>query len=184
MFQYRVDQILEKVEGALSVTYDITSHGYTEEHDTYLCQLMVITQNCGLVFDADKCDLKTESVMFSGCLYDCNAVCPDPAKINDISDRPWQTDVYDLLELGGSPYMLVASMCLKVQFVHKPLHLELAPMLLSPDSRNCLLNTESLISSALRTKPSMLHLHMMTLPETGTLNMSLVRHITYLKWIH
>ena len=89
MFQQRMDQILEEVEGVVSIANDTIIHGQKEnKHDTHICHLMQIACKYGLVFSAGKCDLKAKNVMFFGCLYDCNGILPDPAKVVTIANMP------------------------------------------------------------------------------------------------
>ena len=38
----------------------------------------------GILFNPDKCSLKSDSVMFFECLYDKSAIRPDPAKVEAI----------------------------------------------------------------------------------------------------
>ena len=74
-FQAKMDQILEGLEGVVSIAHDIVVHGATEEqHDDNMQKLMERARQNGLVFNPDKCLLKADSIMFFGCLYDKNGV--------------------------------------------------------------------------------------------------------------
>ena len=84
-FHAKTDQILEGLKGVVSVADDIVVHGVTgEQHDNNMRKLMERAHENGLVFNSDKCSLKTESVMFFGCLYGKNGIRPDPAKVEAI----------------------------------------------------------------------------------------------------
>ena len=84
IFQEKMDQILEQCPGMIGIANDIVVYGKTEaEHDKALHNLMAVGREYGLVFNADKCDVKTPQVKFFGCLYDKEGVHPDPAKIAD-----------------------------------------------------------------------------------------------------
>ena len=66
-FQAKMDQILEGLEGVVSIANDIIVHGVPEEqHDKNMRSLMDHACVNGLVFNPEKCCLKTESVMFFG----------------------------------------------------------------------------------------------------------------------
>ena len=74
-FQEKMDQILEGLEGVVSIAYDIVVHGTTEEQqDDNMQKLMERARQNGLIFNPDKCLLKADSIMFFGCLYDKNGV--------------------------------------------------------------------------------------------------------------
>ena len=68
-----MDQILEGLEGVVSIADDIVVHGVTEEqHDDNMRKYMERAYDNGLIFNPDKCSLKAESIMFFGCWYDKN----------------------------------------------------------------------------------------------------------------
>ena len=74
-FQAKMDQILEGLEGVVSIADDIVVHGTTEEqHNDNMQKLMERARQNGLIFNPDKCLLKADSIMFFGCLYDKNGV--------------------------------------------------------------------------------------------------------------
>ena len=84
-FQANMDQVLEGLEGMVSIADDIVVHGATEEqHDDNMQKLMETARQNGLVFNPDKCLLKADSIMFFGCLCDKNGVRPDPEKVGAI----------------------------------------------------------------------------------------------------
>ena len=59
VFQERMDCILEKCPGTISIADDVGVFGKTEaEHDKHLHNLMIVALQHGLVFNIDKCDIK------------------------------------------------------------------------------------------------------------------------------
>ena len=101
-FLAKMDQILEGLEGVVSITNDIIVHGVTEEqHDKNMRNLMDCTLENGLVFNPDKCSLKADSVMFFRCLYDRNGIRPDQAKVKAIQAMPAPTCLHELQEFIG-----------------------------------------------------------------------------------
>ena len=70
-FQAKMDQILEGLDN--------------------MRMLMERARENGVIFNPDKCSLKVDSVMFFGCLYDKNAVQPDPTKVEAIQMMPVPT---------------------------------------------------------------------------------------------
>ena len=101
-FQAKMDQILEGLEGVVSIADDIIVHGVTEEqHDKNMRSLMNRARVNGLVFNPEKCSLKADSVMFFGCLYDRNGIRPDPAKVEAIKAMPAPMCLRELQEFIG-----------------------------------------------------------------------------------
>ena len=66
--------------------------------------MLVACKYC-LEINAEKCDLKAESIMFFGCLYDSNGVHPNPAKVNAISGILAPTSVKTQEFLGITIYL-------------------------------------------------------------------------------
>ena len=84
-----MDQILEKCPGTVSIADDIVVCGKTEvEHDRNLYNLMEVAKQHGLAFNSEKCELKVPRIKFFGMMYDKDGVHPDPAKVNDVQQRP------------------------------------------------------------------------------------------------
>ena len=101
-FQAKMDQILEGLEGVVSIANDIIVHGVTEEqHDKNMRSLMDHACENGAVFNPEKCSLKADSVMFFGCLYDRNGIRPNPAKVKAIQAMPAPTCLCELQEFIG-----------------------------------------------------------------------------------
>ena len=97
-----MDQILEGLEGVVSIADDIVVHDTTEEqHNGNMQKLMERARQNGLIFNPDKCLLKADSIMFFGCLYDKNGVQPDPEKVEAIRAMPAPTCLCELQEFIG-----------------------------------------------------------------------------------
>ena len=86
----------------VSIADDIIVHGVTkEQHNKNMRSLMDCAHVNGLVFNPEKCSLKTDSVMFLRCLYERNGIRPDPAKVEAIQAMPAPTCLYELQEFTG-----------------------------------------------------------------------------------
>lgn len=107
IFQLKMDQILENVKGATGISDDVVVYGKTEEeHDESLCNLMKAAAENGLVFNSEKCTIKTQSITFFGATYTPEGVHPDPDKVNDLKAMPAPTSKKELQEfLGFVTYM-------------------------------------------------------------------------------
>ena len=102
-----MDQILVQCPGTNSIADDVGVFGGTEEeHNANLHQQMRAAQNHGLVFNGDKCKIKTSKLYFFGLVFDANGVHPDPARIDDIRRKTKPADADELREfLGIATYM-------------------------------------------------------------------------------
>ena len=89
MFQQRMDEILESLEGCVGIEDDICIFGATkEEHDQRLIALMEVAKSAGLVFNSTKCLINQSSISFSGNVYCAVGIMPDPTKVKDINEMP------------------------------------------------------------------------------------------------
>ena len=85
VFQHKMDQILERCPGTIGIADDIAVYGKTEqEHDRHLHNLMQVAAKNGLVFNSQKCAVKTPQITFFGMVYDQHGVHPDPSKVEAI----------------------------------------------------------------------------------------------------
>jgi len=92
LFQRKMDQILEQVDGAIGIADDIVVYAKTaKEHDAIIHSLMETAAKNGLVLNSSKCTIKTPSITFFGMTYDADGVHPDPEKICDLQDMPIPT---------------------------------------------------------------------------------------------
>ncbi len=111
LFQAKMDQILEGLQGVISIADDVAVCGVDEEdHDRNLISLMERAAETGLVFNSDKCIIKQQSISFFGNLYTDKGIRPDPAKVQDIQKMPAPQSKDDLHRFMGmmnylSPYI-------------------------------------------------------------------------------
>ena len=107
VFQERMDCILEKCPGTISIADDVGVFGKTEaEHDKHLHNLMRVALQHGLVFNIDKCDIKQANMKFFGLEFSADGVRPDPGKAADIQRMKEPQNVAQLQEfLGIATYM-------------------------------------------------------------------------------
>ena len=84
------------------MTDDIAVYATSEEeHERVLQNLMQVAEENGLVFNLEKCDIKTNSTTFFGMKYTANGVHPDPDKVKDLKDMPAPTSKKELQEFLG-----------------------------------------------------------------------------------
>ena len=83
IFQRMMDQILDCCEGVIGIADDIIIHGKDDaEHDRRLHKFMKVIREHGLVLNKKKCEVKSNSVKFFGCVYDKHGAHPDPSKVS------------------------------------------------------------------------------------------------------
>ena len=107
IFQMRMDQILEGLDGIIAIHDDVTVYGKDEEdHDRALYNLMQTAAKEGLVFNSTKCFIKQPTIAFFGTTFGPDGMSPDPEKIQGILDLPAPTDRTQLQSfLGMVNYM-------------------------------------------------------------------------------
>ena len=89
IFQRMMDQILDRCEGVIGIADDIIIHGKDDaEHDRRLHKFMTVAREHGLVLNKKKCEVKSNSVKFFGCVYDKHGPHPDPSKVSAIKEMP------------------------------------------------------------------------------------------------
>ena len=89
IFQRMTDQILDRCEGFIRIADDIIIHGKDDaEHDRRLHKFMRVAREHGLVLNKKKCEVKTNTVKFFGCVYDKHGAHPDPSKVSAIKEMP------------------------------------------------------------------------------------------------
>ena len=85
VFQERMDCILEKCPGTISIAEDVCVFSKTEaEHDEHLHNLMKEARQHGLVFNIGKCEIKKTNMKLFGLKFDASGVRPDPVRVADI----------------------------------------------------------------------------------------------------
>lgn len=89
LFQEAMDECTRDLNGVISIADDICVFGGTEqEHDENLHGLMKKARAYGLVFNADKCAIKTDEIAFFGAVYTKDGVKPDPKRVAEIQELP------------------------------------------------------------------------------------------------
>ena len=83
-----MDQIIDHCGGVIGIADDIIIHGKDEaEHDRRIHKFMKVTREHGLVLNK-KCEVKSNSDKFFGCVYDKHGPHPDPSKVSAIKKMP------------------------------------------------------------------------------------------------
>ena len=89
IFQRMMDQILDRCEGVIGIAGYIIVHGKDDaEYDRRLHKFMKVAREHGLVLNKKKCEVKSKSVKFFGCVYDKHGAHPDPSKVSAIKEMP------------------------------------------------------------------------------------------------
>ncbi|KAK7108980.1 hypothetical protein V1264_013102 [Littorina saxatilis] len=102
IFQLKMDQILEQVDGTVGIADDVAVYAKTnEEHDKIIHNLFKVAAENGLVFNSEKCTIKTDSITFFGMKYDTNGVHPDPEKVTDLHNMATPTNKKELQTFLG-----------------------------------------------------------------------------------
>lgn len=102
IFQARMDQLTEGLEGIANIADDIAVAGKNhEDHDMKLHQLMQKATSYGLCLNSSKCDIAKAEISFFGNTYSRNGLKPDPAKVRDLHNMPSPKSKEDLQRLLG-----------------------------------------------------------------------------------
>ncbi|GFR92756.1 Pol polyprotein [Elysia marginata] len=102
ILQMKMDQILERCPGTVGISHDVCVFGRTEkEHCKNLLNLMEVSRAKGLVFNSTKCAIKQPQISFYGLIWDKEGVHPDPAKYDNIKEKPAPTTVKELQQFMG-----------------------------------------------------------------------------------
>ena len=87
VFQMKMDLIMERCPGVISIHDDIVVYGVSEEdHDANLVNLLNVAQIEGLVLNSKKLELKHPRVSFFGAEYSADGMHPCPKKIQGITE--------------------------------------------------------------------------------------------------
>ncbi|MCG8626417.1 MAG: RNA-directed DNA polymerase, partial [Proteobacteria bacterium] len=107
VFQLKMDLIMEKCPGVISIHDDIVIYGLSEQdHDANLINLLNVAQTEGLVLNSKKLELKKAKVSFFGAEYSASGMHPCPKKIQGITEMTPPTDKQQLASfLGMVTYM-------------------------------------------------------------------------------
>ena len=102
IFQARMDEILEGLSGVVGIADDVAVFGATEaEHNHNLLKLMERAKQEGLVFNSTKCSIGNNKISFFGNEYTSEGICPDPKKIEAITQIPTPRNKEDLQRFLG-----------------------------------------------------------------------------------
>ena len=102
VFQMKMDLIMERCRGVISIHNDIVVYGVSEEdHDTNLVNLLNVAQIEGLVLNSKKLELKRPRVSFFGAEYSADGMHPCPKKIQGITEMTPPTDKQQLASFIG-----------------------------------------------------------------------------------
>ena len=87
VFQMKMDLIMERCPGVISIHDDIVVYGVSkEDHDANLINLLNVAQIEGLVLNSKKLELKRPRVSFFGVEYSADGMHPCPKKIQGITE--------------------------------------------------------------------------------------------------
>ena len=108
IFQKRVNQALEGLEGILDITDDILIYGVgkdlkeaTEDHDRHLKALLQRCRERGMALNKDKLKLRRQEVAFMGHLFTNNGLKIDPDKARTVQEMTPPTDTEGVQRLNG-----------------------------------------------------------------------------------
>lgn len=102
VFQTKMNQILELCPGTIGISDDICVFGKTtQEHDQNLKRHMEVARKKGLVFNSEKCEIKTPTIKFFGQIYDKEGAHPDPEKVAAIKEIEVPKTVKQLQKFMG-----------------------------------------------------------------------------------
>ena len=102
VFQMKMDLIMERCPGVISIHDDIVVYGVSkEDHDANLVNLLNVAQIEGLVLNSRKLELKRPRVSFFGVEYSADGMHPCPKKIQGITEMTPPTDKQQLASFIG-----------------------------------------------------------------------------------
>ena len=102
VFQMKMDIIMEKCPGVISIHDDIVIYGTSDQdHDANLINLLNVAQLEGLVLNSKKLELKRPKVSFFGAEYSVNGMHPCPKKIQGITEMTPPIDKQQLASFIG-----------------------------------------------------------------------------------
>ncbi|GAB1608626.1 hypothetical protein Ahia01_001147000 [Argonauta hians] len=102
IFQKRLDQALEKLQGVIGVSDDIIVHGETkEDHDKNLKNLLELCRRVGLRLNRKKAEIRKQEISFLGHLITSDGLKIDPEKLEAIRKMPKPEDVEGVRRFCG-----------------------------------------------------------------------------------
>ena len=102
IFQRKINELAEGLEGVIGYMDDIVVHGATEEeHDHRLQMLLKRIKDSGLKLNQEKCEFKRQNIEFLGHVISTEGIKIDPKKINAINRIRRPNNVDDLRKFLG-----------------------------------------------------------------------------------
>ena len=102
VFQMKMDLIMERCSGVISIHNDIVVYGVSDEdHDANLINLLNVAQIKGLVLNSKKLELKCRRVSFFGAEYSTDGMHPCLKKIQGITEMTPPTEKQQLASFIG-----------------------------------------------------------------------------------
>ena len=102
IFQRKMSETLQGLEGTEVYMDDVLIHGETEEiHDKRLAEALKVIEAAGLKLNKEKCKFKQREVRFLGHIIDETGVRPDPQKVASIENFPEPQNVVELRRYLG-----------------------------------------------------------------------------------
>ena len=108
IFQKRVNQSIEGLDGVLNIADDILSYGVGEtevianaDHDRKLQALLERCKERGMVLNQDKLKLRITRLKFMGHILTANGLESEPEKVRAIKDMPKPQNIGDAQRLNG-----------------------------------------------------------------------------------
>ena len=102
VFQMKMDLIMERYPGVISIHDDIVVYGVSDEdHDANLINLLKVAQVEGLVLNSKKLELKHPRVSFFGAEYSADGMHPCLKKIQRITEMTPPIDKQQLASFIG-----------------------------------------------------------------------------------
>ena len=117
VFQMKMDLIMERCPGVISIHDDIVVYGVSDEdHDANLINLLNVAQIEGLVLNSKKLELKRPRVSFFGAEYSTDGMHPCLKKIQGITEMtPYRQTAAGQLHWNGHIHV-------KLRATSKPPH--------------------------------------------------------------
>ena len=102
LFQKRLDQALEGLDGVIGVSDDVIIHGKDEEeHDANLKRFLERCRSLGIRLNEKKAELRKTEISFLGHLVTKNGLKIDPEKLEAVRQMPKPTDVEGIRRFCG-----------------------------------------------------------------------------------
>ena len=102
IFQRKIDEIFEHMQGVTSICDDILVFGNTRaEHERNLTRVLEKSRENGLRFNREKCQIGLTQIMYFGHVICSDGLKADPAKVSAILNMPRPTNRAELETLLG-----------------------------------------------------------------------------------